>query len=57
MKTAILIKYKSKMLGIVEREIYKQEQRLNSAEVKLRQAQEERVKLLEELCKLECSEE
>jgi len=53
---SIKVKYKQRMLELVEREIYKQEQRLNSAEVKIRQRQEEQKSLLNELCKLESGE-
>ena len=53
---SIKVKYKQKILELVERELYKQEQRLNSAEVKIRRLQEEQKSLLNELCKLESGE-
>lgn len=50
---AIKFTYKKKLLEVVEREVTRQEGRIMSAEVKLRQAQEEQKKLLNELCDLE----
>jgi hypothetical protein len=53
---AIKIKYKQKMLELVEREIYKNESNLNSAEVNLRNLKIEQKALLNELLKLETGE-
>lgn len=52
----IKIRYKKRKLEICEKEIAVQESRLNSAEVNLRQQKELRLRLLDELEKLEMEE-
>lgn len=55
--STIAIDYKKKLLQIVERDLIKQDIRLTSAEVTIKNLKEEQRTLLEELCELESNME